>query len=202
MDTWLTHIDEHRTAVLLLVVLACTALAAAQWVSWMFALGRFNSTRPSATKSGQGERPLRYILALFFVQIVNDFRHLLALLLLSLFALVLVVAMWPGLKNDQLKEMTEGLQAVAAALGGLIGSIVGYYFGESAAKGRAPGGEASPPTPAPVQGGPAVTAPAGSSPIRPAPPPPTRGSPAGQPAPGQPVPQGAQPVPQGSPPAP
>ena len=28
--------------------------------------------------------------------------------------------------------MTDGLQGVAASLGGLIGSIIGYYFGEQA----------------------------------------------------------------------
>jgi hypothetical protein len=41
----------------------------------------------------------------------------------------------------------DGLQGVAAALGGLIGSIIGYYFGESAAKNRVSDGNALPPPP-------------------------------------------------------
>jgi hypothetical protein len=32
------------------------------------------------------------------------------------------------------EDLADGLQAVMATLGGLVGSIVGYYFGESAAK--------------------------------------------------------------------
>ena len=39
----------------------------------------------------------------------------------------------------------DGLQGVAASMGGLIGSIIGYYFGESAAKSRNPGGSTTPP---------------------------------------------------------
>jgi len=41
--------------------------------------------------------------------------------------------MLPGLMSGEISQVTDGVQAVAAALGGLIGSIIGYYFGESAA---------------------------------------------------------------------
>ena len=39
----------------------------------------------------------------------------------------------PGLIALNVEQMTEGLEGVAAALGGLVGSIIGYYFGEQVA---------------------------------------------------------------------
>lgn len=66
-------------------------------------------------------------------KIIYEFRHLLALLIVVLFAVALFAAMWPGMMKGDVALIKDGLQAVAAALGGLIGSIIGYYFGESAA---------------------------------------------------------------------
>ena len=77
--------------------------------------------------------PLRYVAANFFVEIINDFRHLLALVMVLLFAVALAIGMYPGVRAWDVQKLATGIQAVAAALGGLIGSIIGYYFGESAA---------------------------------------------------------------------
>ena len=85
---------------------------------------------------------IRFVLTDFFVKIINDFRHLLALVLVVLFGLALFAAMWPGMMKQDVSLIKDGLQGVAAALGGLIGSIIGYYFGESAARNRASSGEA------------------------------------------------------------
>jgi hypothetical protein len=110
----------------------------------MFGLGRF--ARKSSSESG-----LRFVLANFFVKLINDFRHLLALLIFVLFALALFASMWPGMMKQDATTIKQGLEGVAAALGGLIGSIIGCYFGESAGgKSRLPGGAGQqlPPSPA------------------------------------------------------
>ncbi len=132
LDFMAAHGGGIRTSLLTIVVLT----AVVNWLLWMFGWGRFTGARGSAGRSGR-PTTIRYVLAEFFVQIVNDFRHLLALVLVSLFAVTLLIAMVPPLFRDggpDLNSMRDGLQAVAAALGGLIGSIVGYYFGESAGK--------------------------------------------------------------------
>ena len=108
----------------------------------MLGLGRF------ARKGVADTSKVRFVVADFFVKIINDFRHLLALLIVLLFALALFTAMWPGISKQEVGLIKDGLQAVAAALGGLVGSIIGYYFGEStASRGRILGGEQSPKPP-------------------------------------------------------
>ena len=111
-----------------------------QWMAWIFKLGRFSHPQSSPASPGQ---PLRFIIANFFAEIINDFRHFLALVIVLLFAVALFAAMYPGLRARDISTLTEGVEAVAAALGGLIGSIIGYYFGESAAT-RKDLGDASP----------------------------------------------------------
>jgi hypothetical protein len=70
--------------------------------------------------------------------------------LASYFAVTLFIVVYAGWESfDTVKD---GVQLVVASLGGLVGSIIGYYFGESAAERRysAPA-EAIPPAPAPEQ---------------------------------------------------
>jgi hypothetical protein len=55
------------------------------------------------------------------------------LLIFLLFACSVILAVLPGLISMNVEQMTEGLEGVAAALGGLVGSIIGYYFGEQVA---------------------------------------------------------------------
>jgi hypothetical protein len=101
-----------------------------QWFAWIFSIGRFKSTDatpPGARPSGQS---LRYVFSEAAVKIINDFRHLLALVIVVIFALALAYAMLQA--RASIADMKEALQAVVATLGGLVGSIIGYYFGESA----------------------------------------------------------------------
>jgi membrane protein DedA with SNARE-associated domain len=72
------------------------------------------------------------VIAELFVKIINDFRHLLALLIVVIFALVLGYGLIRAGKD--LENITKVLQVVVSTLGGLIGSIIGYYFGESAGR--------------------------------------------------------------------
>ena len=133
MTSTLSFLAEHRSGIILLLLLLVVLCALLTWVLWMFGWGRFG--RSSSSK----ESDLRFVVAKFFVKLINDFRHLLALLIIVLFSLALFAAMWPGMMKQDVGTIKQGLEGVAAALGGLIGSIIGYYFGESAGKSRLPG---------------------------------------------------------------
>ncbi len=112
-------------------------VALTQWALWILGLGRFRNRVPQSR--------IRYVLADLFVKIINDFRHLLALAIVTLFGVVVLAAIWPGMMKQDVALIKEGLQGVSATLGGLIGSIIGYYFGESAGKNSMRGGDATPP---------------------------------------------------------
>jgi|GEM_PF-1872643 len=71
------------------------------------------------------------LLATFVFKIISQFRHLLALVVVLIFAIALAYAMWMAQDTE---DLTKTLQAVMATLGGLVGSIIGYYFGESKAE--------------------------------------------------------------------
>lgn len=174
MGALLTFLADHRLGIwVLLIGLGALGLVT-QWFCWIFKLGRFRS------ETGIGSRQpntLRFVTAEFFVRLINDFRHLLALVMVFMFALALFGAMLPGFLQRDISMIKDGLQAVAAALAGLIGSIIGYYFGESAAakKEQEPRTSIDSSQP-PVQGAPAPesgSAAPGSAEIRPAAKPPT-----------------------------
>jgi hypothetical protein len=141
----LSFIAERRDGILLLLLTLIVLCVLVNWVLWMLGWGRFRGAVRTESK-------LRFILADLFVKIINDFRHLLALVIVVLFSLALFAAIWPGMMKQDVALIKEGLQGVAATLGGLIGAIIGYYFGESAAsRSRLPGADqppSTPPTPA------------------------------------------------------
>jgi len=124
----LNFIWQNRGALWTLVGLLGVVCVFVSWMAWVFGWGRF--ARRSAPASAQ---TLPYIVTSFFVALINDFRHFLALVIVMLFAVALFIAMYPGFQDGNVTALTEGVESVAAALGGLIGSIIGYYFGESAA---------------------------------------------------------------------
>lgn len=126
----LNFIWQNRGALWTLVGLLAVLCAFVTWMAWVFGWGRFAHRQRPTPSSGQ---PLRYIVANLFVEIINDFRHFLALVIVVLFAVALFAAMYPGFRARNVTDLAEGVESVAAALGGLIGSIIGYYFGESAA---------------------------------------------------------------------
>jgi hypothetical protein len=148
MTSLLVYLAEHRAGIFVLIAIAGVICVLAQWVAWIFGLGRFARTPSPGTRP---LNPLRYVVVDLFVQIINDFRHLLALVVVTMFAVTLGAAMWPGLSSGDVELLKDGLQAVAAALAGLIGSIIGYYFGESAATRREPPSRAGADGGAPVQ---------------------------------------------------
>ncbi|SRR6266404_1309994 len=143
MDRVFTFLQTYRSGILFLIVcLACVAFLL-QWFAWIFGIGRFRRGEPE-TRTGTGSGSisastnLRYLFSGAIVKIVNDFRHLLALVIVLIFAFALGYSLWKaaslpaiGDPPSVINNMKEALQAVVATLGGLVGSIIGYYFGES-----------------------------------------------------------------------
>ncbi|MFL6207867.1 MAG: hypothetical protein ACJ74W_03415 [Pyrinomonadaceae bacterium] len=175
MNAFLTFVETHQISILLLLLSLLVLTLMTHWLAWAFAYGRFRNVPPAPTDRKQD---LRFVLSDAAVKIINDFRHLLALLIILIFAFALIFSLihWRG----SITEMKDALQAVVSAFGGLVGSIIGYYFGVAATKagaaGGASGGSAGASTnvgesqPAGAAGGPMGAA--GVPPITPAPPPP------------------------------
>jgi hypothetical protein len=123
---FLAFLREHSASVwLLLATLAFIALVC-HWMAWVFGWGRFNAATPQQPRSNQ----LRFVIADLFTKIIDDFRHFLALIVVVIFAASLAYAMFCAGKDGE--GVSKAVQGIVASLGGLVGSILGYYFGESA----------------------------------------------------------------------
>lgn len=112
------------------VLLVCLLVLAfvAQWLFWISGRGRFKAMRVRGPRD-----TLSFVFANLMVKIIDDFRHLLALIVVAIFAVALItVLVLASNETDSLAALSTGLQAVVSAFGGLIGAIIGYYFGERA----------------------------------------------------------------------
>lgn len=118
-------IAANANGILLFFLVVAGFAVLVQWFLWMFGRGRFKRT-DSAT--GKPRATLRYLFAEGLVKIIDDFRHFLALIIMLIFAGLITYAM---VKADTHDMRMDALKGVVAALGGLVGSIIGYYFGES-----------------------------------------------------------------------
>ena len=126
MEEFFTFLETHQVGILTLIAILVAVVLLTQWLAWIFSVGRFGAKNPTP-----GDLSLRYIVSQFLVNVIDDFRHLLALIIVIIFALVLGYAIIQA--GNDLDKITAALQAVVATLGAIIGSILGYYFGESAA---------------------------------------------------------------------
>jgi hypothetical protein len=142
MGRLFTFLDTYRNAILFLLFCLAALAFLVQWFAWIFGRGRFSRAAPqTGTGTGTGSTTrgdLRYIFSDAAVKIVNDFRHLLALVIVLIFAFALGYSMIKAASvmtnadtPSVVENMKNALQAVVATLGGLVGSIIGYYFGES-----------------------------------------------------------------------
>ena len=136
MGSLTDYLDANGTALLVFFAGLFTLAALTQWVCWIFGWGRFKRSDSGATGARKpDDRALRFIFSEAVVKIINDFRHLLALILVLIFALSLAYLLY---RSSTIAEMRESIQIVAASLGGLVGSIIGYYFGESSSANALP----------------------------------------------------------------
>lgn len=99
--------------------------------------GRFKGRSGTGTGTGTGDgssKAAGFVLTEAAVKIINEFRHLLALLVLVIFGFALSFSLIKAgslTTGDLVMNMKGALEGVVATLGGLVGSIIGYYFGES-----------------------------------------------------------------------
>ncbi len=133
MDRLFTFMQTYRGGILLFLFSLAVLAALVQWFAWIFGIGRFGKGLSSGSKA------LSIAFSEFIFKIINEFRHLLALLVFTVFAVALIYSLvrasvyTDASTPSTINNMKEALQAVVATLGGLVGSIIGYYFGESSA---------------------------------------------------------------------
>jgi hypothetical protein len=136
-----------------------------QWVFWIAGWGRFKlAAAPAAGQTGTTAMPpagglsvdrrIRFVIAELFAKLIDDFRHLLALIIVIIFMLTIGYALWVG--GSSTDSLNAALQAVTGSFSGIIGVIIGYYFGESS---RREVEDVIRPAGAPVQVGTPATAP-------------------------------------------
>ncbi|MCB9165209.1 MAG: hypothetical protein H6590_01240 [Flavobacteriales bacterium] len=130
MTEFLKTLEEHWVGVMVLLAMLLFIMIVFNWLSRIFNWGRYGKTLDHALRSG-AQRDLGNAWTDFLVKIITEFRHLLALVIVLIFASALVYAMYAAEGN--MDDLATALQVVTATLGGLVGSIIGYYFGESKA---------------------------------------------------------------------
>ncbi len=108
-NDFLTSIETHWFGITLLVVLILFFLRS---FCKIYGFGRFKKDITN------------WISRLF-----DDFRHVLAFLIIMFFFVIVLYALIKDGKCCDSKM--EATKTILASLGGLIGSIIGYYFGES-----------------------------------------------------------------------
>jgi hypothetical protein len=134
MNQMLSYLDQNSGGIYVLLIVIFAIVLVVQWIWWIFGWGRFASDwkaeyQSQSRRSREGS--VKYMLTQLVVKIINDFRHLLALVIVLIYFLALGYAL--VVAGQDLDEVATALQAVTSTLGGLIGAIIGYYFGESAA---------------------------------------------------------------------
>lgn len=125
MTDFFKFFADHWVGMLVLFSCLAVVIFFIQWIAWVFQWGRFK-----IGKDGEPSK-LRFILGDLVVKIIDDFRHLLALIIVLIFIFTLGYVM---ARAGEYTNIKDALQTVVASLGGLIGTIIGYYFGESAAR--------------------------------------------------------------------
>lgn len=132
MTQFFNFLQDYRRGILVFFFSLAGIAAIVQWFAWIFGKGRFGRATSSENKT------VSFIVTEASVKIINDFRHLLALIVVLIFAfalsysLIRSASLPTGADSiSAIDNMKEALQAVVASLGGLVGSIIGYYFGES-----------------------------------------------------------------------
>jgi hypothetical protein len=133
MNDFFKFFENNFSGIIIFLLSSFIFILFLDWIAKVFAIGKYRNLPKDGSSSG-----LVYVFSQLLVKIITDFRHFLALVLVLIFATALGVAFSFANKEvagqDRIENLIKALQAVVATLGGLVGSIVGYYFGESAAR--------------------------------------------------------------------
>ncbi len=124
-EQFLKILEDHYKGVLLLLLCILTFFYILNWLARIFNWGRYKHTEASYVRDRDR------LFADFLARLINDFRHLLALVIVVVFVSLIFYSMS---MTDVFDQKMDALQLVIASLGGLLGSIIGYYFGESAVR--------------------------------------------------------------------
>lgn len=137
MEDIFKFFSTNSTGIITLLISVGLLIGILQWILWLFKLGRYEFDGDKPKNGG-----VIYIATDFFVKIINDFRHLLALIVILVFAFVLIFSVYHAIQIDKSSDLSNFenlknvLQAVISTLGGIVASIIGYYFGESVGKAK------------------------------------------------------------------
>lgn len=157
MTDFLSFLEEHWKGVLILFFCLIMVLFSIKFLSKLFCWGRYKNHADSKNS----REAISYIVIDLLVSIINDFRHLLALIIVGMFFVAILYSLIWG--EGDFNQRKEAIQLIVTSLGGLIGSIIGYYFGESAGKnkqrGLDEGGDTKPKNEEPVISPPTPTTP-------------------------------------------
>ena len=144
MGNFFSYLEDNKIGIFVFIVCLFSIMLLIKWFASIFGLGRYQKNQGNSTyteNTASEYTSIGYIFADLAVKIINDFRHLLALIIVGIFGLTLAYVLYTTADTD----LNDSLQAVIAAFGGIVGTIIGYYFGESAAKGAT--GNQAPPLP-------------------------------------------------------
>src|SRR5712671_148027 len=104
MERFFTFLQTYQSGIVFLLVCLASIAFLLQWVAWIFGKGRFSKAVPgtvtetdsgtgkgtsTGTGTGTSRAELRYIFSDAIVKIIDDFRHLLALVVILIFAFAL-----------------------------------------------------------------------------------------------------------------
>ena len=127
MENFLTFLSKHSSGIFILILIFFSAILILNWLAKIFQWGRYKAGKSTLKESDN----FGYIITQFFVNLISDFKHFLALVIVIIFTTLIIYSMTT---TDVFAEKMDALKLIIASLGGLLGSIIGYYFGESAGR--------------------------------------------------------------------
>lgn len=133
-------LSTHQSGILMFLLLAATVMVLFNWLLWLLGKGRYGQPQERPYR----ESIWRFVFSKFIVRLIDEFRHLLALVVVVIFAVALAYVLkragadTTGTTNQAeaatalVKNMGEAIETVMASLGSLVSIIIGYYFGRAA----------------------------------------------------------------------
>jgi len=138
--SWLDGIAALAPMIFTVLVALFGLLVAATWVLWLLGRGRFKPPATNTDGAPSGRPPgLRYVLTDFLTKMISDFQHFFALVIVGVFCWMVCRMTAPGIAVGDFALVEKGLAVVLnTPFGGVVISMISYYFGEQAGRKRNP----------------------------------------------------------------